>query len=186
MIKKYIAMILLVMAIGSTCYWMGYQDGSRGRLDDRVAITAKIASTEELLTKWVYSKSIKISVGTARQIVKEAMKTDKPLLTLALISIESEFCPSATSSAGAIGLSQIMYNYHGKALIEAKIIKEKRDLYNVADSIKAGSFILNGFLKQTNGDLSKALEKYLGGANTWYVNRILANLGSLYILDGGY
>ena len=81
---------------------------------------------------------------------------------------------------------QVMWNYHGKSLIDAKIAKEKRDLYNIDASVKAGRFILNNFLKQTNGDLGAALNKYLGGRDGYYVNRILSNLGSLYVLTGGH
>lgn len=142
-----------------------------------------LASTEYTLTKWVYDKSDRISLDTAKAITKEALKTERPLLMLALVSVESEFVESSASRKGAIGLTQIM-PIHTKALIEAKIIKDRRDLYGIEPSIRAGNFILNGFLIRTNGNVQKALELYLGGKDGAYTKRILGNLADLYILTG--
>lgn len=136
--------------------------------------------TEKILTKWVFEKSDRISFQIAQTIVREAMKTDKPLLMLALIEVESNFVPSAVSSKGAMGLTQVMPFVHSKVLIEAKIIKEKRDLFDIGPSIQAGNVILSDYLRQSNGDVPKALERYLGGKDGAYVHRILANLANLY------
>jgi soluble lytic murein transglycosylase-like protein len=148
------------------------------------AAGASLANTEDILTKWVYFKSEKISMDVSRLIAKEAIKTERPLLILAMISMESEFVPSATSSKRAVGLMQIMWEPHKKVLIEAGIAKERRDLYDICPSIRAGNFILNGFLSQSNGNVQKALELYLGGKDQAYTRRILGNLADLYILTG--
>jgi soluble lytic murein transglycosylase-like protein len=143
-----------------------------------------ITRTEDALIKWVYLKSEKISEDTARIIVKEAVRTERPLLILALISVESEFNPCAISRKGAIGLTQVVWYHHGKALIEAGISRDKKDLFNVDKSIRAGNFILNGFLVQSNGNVQKALELYLGGKDGAYTRRILGNLADLYVAIG--
>lgn len=137
---------------------------------------------EKILTKWVFEKSTKISMQTAETIVKEAMKVEKPLLMLALIEVESSFVPTSLSNKGAFGLTQVMPKVHGKMLKEAKIIKDDRDLFDIQPSIQAGNLILNGYLKDSKGDISKALERYLGGKDGAYLHKILVNLASLYIL----
>jgi soluble lytic murein transglycosylase-like protein len=177
--------VFLVMISFALFYAWGYQNGSSGRVEAQASITAKAAVTEAKLTEWVYAKSSKISKDTARQIVRECLKTEKPLLTIALISVESEFVPSATSNVGAAGLTQVLWGLHNKELVSAGIAKERRDLFNIDVSVKAGSLILNRFIKESGGDLSKALVKYLGGYNQWYKARILEDLGSLYLIAGG-
>ena len=186
-IKKYLAVFLSACIFGLLCFTIGFDMGSKGDREGRAAIIAKASSTEESLTKWVYSKSTKISVDTAKQIVKECLKTEKPLLTIALISVESEFVSSAVSNVGAIGLGQTMFGLHSKELIKAGIVKERRDLFNISNSVKATDLLINRFISESKGDLSKALERYQGGFNTYYISRILSNLGSLYILtEGGH
>ncbi|OGM08243.1 hypothetical protein A2Z67_00900 [Candidatus Woesebacteria bacterium RBG_13_36_22] len=136
---------------------------------------------ENALTKWVFEHSTQISINTSRAIVTEVMKTNKPLLMLALIEVESNFVPSAISNKGAIGLTQVMFDIHKPALLKAEIIKERRDLFDIGPSIHAGYLILEGYLLQNKGNVPKALENYLGGRDGAYVNRILTNLANLYV-----
>jgi len=143
---------------------------------------SKRETYEKVLTKWIYEHSNRISIGMAGEIARETVKTDKPLLVLALIEVESNFIPSATSNKGAIGLTQVMFDVHGKMLIKNGVIKEKRDLYDIAPSIHAGSLVLDSCLVQSKGDVSKALEYYLGGKDGAYLLRILSNLANLYML----
>jgi len=137
---------------------------------------------EAVLTKWVYEHSDFISIDTAREIVRYSMQTKNPLLTIALIHVESEFKPTAISRAGAIGLTQVMFRYHGDMLIKAGIIKERRDLLNVRNSIQAGDAVLGMYMKETKGDVEKALHKYLGGRDGFYVNKIAKTVMTLYVL----
>jgi soluble lytic murein transglycosylase len=99
--------------------------------------------------------------------------------------MESNFTPTALSNKGAMGLTQVMPKYHRKNLIKAGIITTDRDLFNIGASIKAGDMILSEHLAQTNNDVTKALDKYLGGKDGVYVKRIQANLANLYILTHG-
>lgn len=137
---------------------------------------------EKILVKWVYDNSKNISMGTSQSIVKEAMKTNKPLLILALTEVESNFVPTAVSSKGAVGLTQVMYDIHKQDLSKLGIAKEKRDLFDVSPAIQAGNLILDSCLVQSKGDVTKALERYLGGQDGAYVKRILSHLANLYIL----
>lgn len=156
----------------------------RGKQHSEIFKKAMITSSEEQcrkLTTWVYTHSGRISIDTARFIAQEAIITKKPLLMLALIEVESNFVPTAVSSKGAIGLTQIM-DVHTKSLIKAGIIKDRRDLFNISQSIHACNFIFDDMMKRTGGNVSKALDLYVGGKESVYKNRILGNLGDLYIL----
>lgn len=143
--------------------------------------TISVDKREAVLTKWVFEHSTKISHKTARNIVKEALKTNKPLLILAIFSAESEFNPGAVSNAGALGLGQIMWKYWGEDLKKAEIAKESRDLFDYDTNIQATSFILEKLLKGNN-DIAIALTKYLGASNNYYKNKITETLTNLYIL----
>jgi soluble lytic murein transglycosylase-like protein len=131
---------------------------------------------------WIFARSNRISQETAKEIAFKVARTRRPLLILALIEVESNFVPTAVSNKGAVGLSQIMFEHHGKALIKAGIVQEKRDLFDVGPSIRAADLILDDMLAQSGGDVVKALEKYLGGQDGIYVKRIQSNLASLYVM----
>ena len=144
---------------------------------------------ETVLTGYVYDHSSKISRETAGQIVKAALKEKYPLLVLAIASAESEFVPTAVSPKGATGLMQVMPNIHSATLIKAGIIKEVRDLYSVNENIKAGATILDQCLKESKGDVSRGLSRYVSGHDglndSTYVRAIQSNLTTLYTLTAG-
>lgn len=137
------------------------------------------------LTSWIYNNSSKISKEQAYKLAKEINKYDMPLLLTAVIKHESiRFDPTATSSKGAIGYCQVMFEAH-KVMLNKIGVQERRDLYNMEDNIKAGHLILSDCLTQHKGDLPKALETYVRGYTSGkdgaYVKEILTNLGNLYV-----
>lgn len=180
--KKSIGWILIIFLLCFMSYGRGFERGAQAKTSTESSAITRAATLENTLTKWVFSHSSKISQGTAREIAREALKTKRPLFIAAVAAAESEFVPTATSPQGAKGLMQVMWKYHSKALITANIAREERDLYDVDVSIRAGSLILNDFLKQSNGDVGAALVQYLGKKDGYYYSKILANLGSLYVL----
>jgi soluble lytic murein transglycosylase-like protein len=103
------------------------------------------------------------------------MKYDHPILLLALIQAESEFSPTAYSSAQAVGMGQIRWSVWGKALLNAGICKEARDLYDITTNIRAANYILMTEIKATNGNFVQALERYVGGKHKRYVDQIAYN-----------
>jgi hypothetical protein len=99
---------------------------------------------------------------------------------LAVMELESGgFCPWAVSTKDAIGLGQIHWPAHGKQLIEKKIIKERRDLFNIDSNALISSGILEDALIKSNLKVVKALESYLGGQDGKYVLHILTNFTEL-------
>ena len=145
---------------------------------------------ENKLSEWVYNHSKKISRGQAKFIVTEAMKTDKALLIIALAEYESiGFVPTVVSKKGCVGLMQINFNgnngkdVNGKTLVQAGIINEKRDLFEVDRNIRSGDFLLGVYLKQSKGNVLKALDRYLGERDGVYVLEVFSNLAELYLLQ---
>ncbi len=101
----------------------------------------------------------------------EAQKVNlPPELVLAVIHTESTFDPGAISSAGALGLMQIMPFW--KFIIGDK----QDDLMNLHTNIRYGVTILNHYLDKENGNLTRALARYNGSlGKTWYPKRVYTN-----------
>lgn len=185
MIKRTIlvAFLLGLLAFGVTLRLATWRNPPV--IQEAQVIVIKTPAMETILTDWVYSNSAKISRDTAKEIVTEAMDTGIPLLILALMYTESDFVPTAVSSVGALGLTQVRWEIHSQALVKAGIAKERRDLFNVGPSIKAGNLILSDNLKSSGGNIEIALEKYLGGRDGVYVKRICVKAMTLYVLTQG-
>lgn len=78
-----------------------------------------------------------------------------PLLTLAVIAVESRFDFMATSSHGAKGLMQIIPKYHKDKIALAQI-------YDPIANIRAGTRIIREYLTLHNDDVKRALLNYNG------------------------
>jgi hypothetical protein len=183
--KKWIvpilAVIFLILIVAAILFPdLPYQLKIIQRAPPKLSMTIN-PELEEILTGWIYQASNRISLRTAREIAHEAIKTEIPLYMIGLINAESEFVPTAVSSKGAIGLTQVMFEVHGKELIRVGLIKDKRDLFDIGPSVRSGHFIFNMYLKQSRGDVEKATELYLGGKDGAYMKKISLTLANLYI-----
>ena len=119
-----------------------------------------------------YIDDPRLRLEMARRVYYAAQKVDlPPELVLAVIHTESTFDPKAISSAGALGLMQIMPFWK-------LIIGEKTDdLMNLHTNIRYGVTILQHYLEKENGNLTRALARYNGSlGKTWYPERVYANL----------
>jgi soluble lytic murein transglycosylase-like protein len=93
-----------------------------------------------------------------------------PYLVMGLAWHESGWNPSAISSAGAVGIMQVMPETaegSGPALLHRKV-----NLYDAADNIDMGTAIIRSNLDRWHNDLAKALVAYYagGGAVTEWKN----------------
>ncbi len=93
-----------------------------------------------------------------------------PELVIHIINRESRFRPLVKSSAGAVGLMQIMVKVHGDKLKEMEITPE--EAYHIDNNIKLGCWIFREYFNSGN-DIKKTLLKYVGGNHTQYVEDIL-------------
>jgi len=188
----------LTLVVSSLSYYIGYNYYERensfkyvkgwneGR-SDIVRETNKIKELEqkdlkEAIHQWIYANHEKVSREIIDTIVNEAFNTNYPIMILAIIGAESNFVATARSSAGAMGLGQIMPKVYSELLKKEGIIKEIRDLYNITENIKAIEFALKYELKITKGDINKALVRYSGNA-THYVQKVMTNYISLSFIE---
>lgn len=87
---------------------------------------------------------------------KHLMLRDRPQLVLAVIDVESAFDPFAVSSAGAVGLMQVMPFW------PRELGLTRRDLLDVEMNIRMGTSILAYYLDLERGDYRRALGRYNG------------------------
>ena len=151
-------------------------DSYRDKLDP-----IKRPEIKPILIDWVYKNSIRISRQTATDIVSAALKTNHPILILALIRVESEFSPTAVSSVGAKGLGQIRFEVHKKALATLNIT-DARDLFDIDKNIVATELILMDMLRMNKGNIVKTLDSYVGGTIVNYRMKVLSSFMELSIL----
>nr|WP_284046917.1 lytic transglycosylase domain-containing protein [Halomonas llamarensis] len=104
-----------------------------------------------------------------RRIYLEARLADlPPTLVLALIQVESGFDANAISSAGAVGLMQIMPFWIDELGVPADDLKDPRR------NLRYGCTILAHYLAVERGDFTRALARYNGSlGETWYPERVL-------------
>ncbi len=84
------------------------------------------------------------------------MLRDRPQLVLAVIDVESAFDPFAVSSAGAVGLMQVMPFWPNELGLTTK------DLIDVELNVRMGTSILAYYLNRERGDYRRALGRYNG------------------------
>lgn len=107
-----------------------------------------------------------------RMIHREARRTGlDPQLVLAVIQVESRFKRFAISSAGALGLMQIMpFWIH-------EIGRPNDNLFNMRTNLRYGCTILAYYLKVEHGNIIRALARYNGSLGQYgYPARVEATL----------
>ena len=87
----------------------------------------------------------------------EAKRVDlPPELVLAVMDVESRFNRYAVSSAGAVGLMQVMPFW------PSQLGMSNSQLIKVADNVRMGTTILGYYLRKERGDYQRALQRYNG------------------------
>lgn len=96
-----------------------------------------------------------------------------PYLVMAVIFVESRFNRRAVSRAGAYGLMQVNY-----PVWKDELNIDRRKLTQIDYNIELGLTILKGYLRETGGDIIKALVLYNNGykyANLGYSEKVIAS-----------
>ncbi|UNT58031.1 transglycosylase SLT domain-containing protein [Acinetobacter sp. ASP199] len=117
-----------------------------------------------------------ISASTADRvsplIIHHAEKNSlDPLIVAAVIRQESTYRSQVTSSAGAVGLMQVIPRYWQSTC--------GNNLYDEAVNIQCGAYILSHY-HQSAGDLKKALGYYNVGPTNYEKNRNMRKQGKRY------
>lgn len=95
-----------------------------------------------------------------------------PYLTMAIIYVESSFDRRAVSRAGACGLMQVNY-----PVWKNELNIDRRKLFQVDYNIELGLTILKGYLRESKGDIVRALILYNNGykyTNNNYHEKVIA------------
>jgi len=98
-----------------------------------------------------------------------------PDLVLALIEIESRFKTQVISSAGAVGLMQVMPFWKGV------IGHESDSLFELRTNLRYGCLILRHYLDIERGQLERALARYNGSLeDNRYSSKVISLFSSKY------
>lgn len=136
-----------------------------GKYDDVVWYTLMQPRVEGRLRQQPADLRLGEDLGAAAQRIlravhcessKHSMLRDRPQLVLAVIDVESAFDPFAVSSAGAVGLMQVMPFWPNELGLST------RDLIDVELNIRMGTSILAYYLDRERGDYVRALGRYNG------------------------
>ena len=107
------------------------------------------------------------------------MLRDRPQLVLAVIDVESAFDPFAVSSAGAVGLMQVMPFW------PTELGLSRKDLIDVELNIRMGTSILAYYLERERGNYRRALGRYNGSlGRREYPDLVLGRLNSRWRREG--
>ncbi|WP_425356732.1 lytic transglycosylase domain-containing protein [Vreelandella populi] len=126
-----------------------------------------IDSMEPRLARFVSDPELRLLL--VQRIYQEARLAGlAPEIVLAVIQVESAFKPEAISSAGAVGLMQIMPFWI------AELGRSADDLRDPLLNLRYGCTILAHYLEVERGDLTRALARYNGSrGQTWYPERVM-------------
>lgn len=91
-----------------------------------------------------------------------------PGLVMAVIDVESRFDRWAVSSAGAVGLMQIMPFW------PRELGMQRHQLVSVPENIRMGTAILRHYLKREGNNVPRALARYNGSVGRrWYSDMVI-------------
>jgi soluble lytic murein transglycosylase-like protein len=96
-----------------------------------------------------------------------------PELVLAVMDVESRFDRYAVSSAGAVGLMQVMPFW------PSQLGMTNEQLIRVADNVRMGTTILSYYLRKERGNYARALQRYNGSlGRPDYSDKVIDRLAS--------
>jgi soluble lytic murein transglycosylase-like protein len=96
-----------------------------------------------------------------------------PELVLAVMDVESRFDRYAVSSAGAVGLMQVMPFW------PSQLGMTNEQLIRVADNVRMGTTILGYYLRKERGNYARALQRYNGSlGRPDYSDKVIDRLAS--------
>lgn len=91
-----------------------------------------------------------------------------PGLVMAIIDIESSFNRYAVSSAGAVGLMQVMPFW------PENLGMRRHQLIRAPENIRMGCAIFRAYMKREQGNIARALARFNGSVGQrWYSDRVI-------------
>lgn len=172
--RLYLSIILFLSVLSAFAL---YQSSTRAR--EIVELEAKLdifvdAIVDRILLSNKKDKALAENKDYIKRVIRiavqEAYKSEPrvPLeVLLGILKIESKFNPRAINlSSGATGMAQVMPAVWGETLKRNRTVDwHWLELHETETAIKAAVHIFEDYLRQTGGDIDKALLKYSGWAN---------------------
>jgi soluble lytic murein transglycosylase-like protein len=123
--------------------------------DDKYEQAVWFATMEPRLTRYV--RDAKEREQILHNVHCEAKRVDiPPELVLAVMDVESRFDRYAVSSAGAVGLMQVMPFWpHQLGMTNDQLVR-------IPDNVRMGTTILGYYLRKERGNYQRALQRYNG------------------------
>ena len=141
--------------VANTATVSGTQSSDTTSADTQAASGAGSTGNTSVVSSGTTSSSSKTDLDAYFEEAARTYGVDVNLLK-AIAHTESNFNPNATSSAGAMGVMQLMPS-------TAKSLGIK-DAYNARDNIMGGAKVISQHLSRYNGDVSLALAAYNAGS----------------------
>ena len=133
----------------------------------------------KIVSNFIKDKSpytpVKVADAIAYQVVSQSKIEGAPHeLIIGIIVVESNCNPYAVSSKGARGLMQVLTKECSNGDVDVT------ELFDVSYNISMGICILKDFIKEQDGDLGKALFRYVGGDES-YKDKVLKYMGEFML-----
>ena len=140
----------------------------------------------QYLSNIIQKKQSRLDPAIAEQIAKSILKSSKkygfpPEIILALIKRESTFIPTLTSKAGCRGLMQINPPKHLEKLKSRGLTENSPKIFYITPNIDIGCQILREYYDVENGNIRKALKRYVGGKHDTYLTDVTVEFTSLIL-----
>lgn len=165
-------------------------DGKPSIIEKVLPKEVSSATAMDVFTLYSYIREVNprveanIALVEACSMLYYADRTNLPLsLVVGVSQTESNFRPSAVSSANARGVMQVMWKYHW-AVLQANGIKEEKHLHDPELGVVAGTIVLSRYLKQEQS-IPGALSRYYGILSNQYVGITLSHKHAFELYSSG-
>jgi soluble lytic murein transglycosylase-like protein len=145
--------------------------------EDRFERAVWFAAMEPRLSRYVRDSQEREQI--LHHVHCEAKRVDvPPELVLAVMDVESRFDRYAVSSAGAVGLMQVMPFW------PRELGMSNEQLIRIADNVRMGTTILGYYLRKERGNYQRALQRYNGSlGRPTYSDLVIDRLVSRWRVD---
>jgi soluble lytic murein transglycosylase-like protein len=182
------ALLSIACAISTLAHADRQQDPQLGKLlqqalaagacfEDKFDEQVWLAAMEPKLAKLVQDRKERAEI--LHHVHCEARRLQLPPgLVMAVIDVESRFDRWAVSSAGAVGLMQVMPFW------PRQLGMTNRELVRIPQNVRMGCTILKFYLDRERGDYTKALARYNGSVGRRnYADLVLTRLAKRWHYD---
>jgi soluble lytic murein transglycosylase-like protein len=145
--------------------------------EDRFERAVWFATMEPRLSRYVRDSQEREQI--LHHVHCEAKRVDvPPELVLAVMDVESRFDRYAVSSAGAVGLMQVMPFW------PRELGMSNEQLIRIAENVRMGTTILGYYLRKERGNYQRALQRYNGSlGRPTYSDLVIDRLVSRWRVD---